>query len=164
MPILRNSMKMPVRAVFIAAAMTIPTLFGLALPGSAHADLSVCNNTSETVRVAAGYSAVEGLVSGGWWIINPNGCARVVGDDEVADRTRYWVYAEEVGGGDVWEGGTENGDMEMCTAASPFTIHVDGCADRGFVVHNFSALVAPSGSMRTHIRHSGGGGNIDDNQ
>lgn len=161
MTILRTLTKTPKPAVFVAAAMSVPALLGLALPGSAHADLVVCNNTPHAVRVAVGYSTVKGLTSGGWWDLKPNGCKRMVGDDEVADRTRYWVYAEEIGGGHTWEG-----DMDMCTTKvrSPFTVRRAGCADRGFVVHNFYELVAPSGSMTTHLRLNGGRGNMDDNQ
>jgi uncharacterized membrane protein len=152
--------KSSVRALVIASGISFPSLLALALPGAAHADLTLCNNSGEMVRVAVGYSAADGPVSGGWWTFDPNECGRLVSDDQVVDRTTYWVYAEQLDGGGTWEG-----DMRMCTTRqkSPFTIHLAGCADRGFVVHNFSEVAAPHGNVTTHLRSSGGRGNIDDN-
>jgi len=98
-------MKKPsVRALVIASGISFPSLLALALPGAAHADLTVCNNSGEMVRVAVGYSAADGPVSGGWWTFDPNECGRLVSDDQVVDRTTYWVYAEQLDGGGTWEG------------------------------------------------------------
>jgi uncharacterized membrane protein len=79
---------------------------GLGAAAPAHADLRVCNKTTDPVSVAMGYRADKGWESEGWWVAQPSQCATVFQGNLnspfyylfAADDIRE-VYAEAKGNG-----------------------------------------------------------------
>ena len=98
-------MKTSIRATVLASAMGIPALVALASSSSAHADFSVCNDTSTKVYVAYAYiDKVDGFISRGWRTLNPNGdCRTVVSTSQTSDPSGYFYYAKAADGSGVWE-------------------------------------------------------------
>lgn len=152
-----KTVQMSTRTVTIAAAaIGIPAIVALASPSSAHADFSVCNDTSTKVDVAYAYiDKVDGFVSRGWRTLNPGGdCDMMVSTSQTSDPTGYFYYAEAEDGSGVWE------DMSrqelFCTVDSAFKIDKsaalgDECGQMGGEVHNFYWVEAPSGNATRHL-------------
>jgi len=54
--------------------------------------MTLCNRTDNRIWAAIGRRRTEGWESRGWWIIEGQGCARVI--DEPLLQTQHYVYAE----------------------------------------------------------------------
>jgi uncharacterized membrane protein len=140
-------------ATMIASAMGALSLVSLAGASPAQADYRICNKTATPVEVAVGYvSPGGGFVTEGWWEIRGGGgCELLVLDTETSDRHHYFFYAEQVGGGSVWEG-----DSKLCTTQQAFKIagHQSGnnwCGDRGYDRRFFVHVESASGNMTTNL-------------
>ncbi|MFN3147620.1 MAG: DUF1036 domain-containing protein [Paracoccaceae bacterium] len=95
------------------------------LAGPAAAELQFCNDTTQTVSVAIGYSDGEDWVSEGWWNVAANDCSVAIGGDLP---NRYYYWRATVAGEEFL---TEN--YYFCTSPSVFTIRGDEqCAERGY--------------------------------
>lgn len=104
----------------------------LLLPAApARAEFTVCNQTLDVVNVALGQE-VDGLFqTDGWWTVGANRCVNVI-RDELANRYIY-VYATDVFGNAILEGGTE-----MCIDRRRFTIRgIEDCWQRGHIAARF---------------------------
>ena len=151
-----KSMHMSTRTKVMASAIGIPALLALASPGSAHADFSVCNDTSTKVDVAYAYiDNVDGFVSRGWRTLNPGGdCRLMVRTSQTSDPSGYFYYAEAVDGSGVWE---DKSHRELfCTVDRAFKIEKsaalgDECRQMGGEIHNFYFVEAPSGNATRHL-------------
>lgn len=100
----------------------------------ARADLRVCNETGNSVSIALGYRAERGWQSEGWWIAEPQGCAKVYQGD-LNSRFFYLYVADDIGGG-AWDG-----QVFMCTRDESFTIFgVEDCLARGYERTGFFEL------------------------
>jgi len=149
-------MKTSIRATVLASAMGIPALVALASSSSAHADFSVCNDTSTKVYVAYAYiDKVDGYISRGWRTLNPNGdCRTVVSTSQTSDPSGYFYYAKAADGSGVWE---DKRNQELfCTLDGRFKIDKaaalgDECGRMGGEVHRFYFVEAPSGNVTRHL-------------
>ncbi len=115
------------RPVWSASALgALGILFILAFPGSARADLRLCNQTESRVGVAIGYKNQATWMTEGWWNIPANSCATIVPGSLVS--RFYYIYAIDYDEGGVWGGGAE-----MCTRDKMFTIEgIEDCIARGY--------------------------------
>jgi uncharacterized membrane protein len=92
----------------------------------AHADLRICNETTNLVSVALGYRAERGWMSEGWWQTPPGDC-RVLYQGDL-ERRFYYIFAVDDIGGGAWDG-----SVFMCTRDETFTIFgVEDCIARGY--------------------------------
>ncbi len=116
-----------VRSIRLVPALLITAFAGLAfstLP--AHAELRVCNQTSNLISVALGYRAERGWMSEGWWQTPPGDC-RVLYQGDLQSRFYYLHAVDDIGGG-AWAG-----EIFMCTRDETFTIFgVEDCLARGY--------------------------------
>jgi uncharacterized membrane protein len=129
----------------MASAIGSLALPVLAWPSPAHADLTVCNETSQTVRVAVSYLGPSGsIVSERWYKLNPGGaCRLLVSSSQTIDPNHYSVSAHTKDWSQSWGGG---GDL--CTTSKPFTI-VDAaklakCSHNGGRMSSFFFVTSPS--------------------
>ncbi len=109
------------RLLGIAAALM------LLQPGSARADLKLCNETSSRVGIAIGYKdkSTGDWVTEGWWNILSHACETML--PGVLQARFYYVHAIDYDRGGAW-----SGKDKMCTAGKSFTIRgVGNCSDRG---------------------------------
>lgn len=112
-------------------------LFGILLPGAAHAQFAVCNQSFDVVNVAIGLDlddSAEGVgqwQTEGWWTIGPNQCANVVRDEL---KSRYiYLHAQDVFGQPLLTGTTQ-----MCVSPRRFVITgLQDCWSRGYVAARF---------------------------
>ncbi len=112
-----------IRFIIAIVTMALPLCF---ISSPAHADLRVCNQTSNPVNIALGYKGEQGWQSEGWWLAGPNDCAIVFPGDLNA-RFYYLFAADDVGGG-AWDG-----DAQMCTRDVTFTLYgTKNCLARGY--------------------------------
>ena len=73
------------RVCLVAAAFVL-------VPGIAHADFHLCNNTGSRVGIAIGYKDPEGTwVTEGWWNLASRSCETVLKGTLVA--RYYYIYA-----------------------------------------------------------------------
>ena len=92
----------------------------------AHADLRICNETSNLVSVSLGYRAERGWMSEGWWATPPGDCRTLYQGD--LEKRFYYIYAVDDIGGGAWDG-----SVFMCTRDETFTIFgVEDCLARGY--------------------------------
>lgn len=111
-------------ALCLAAGLTL-------LPGSARADLRLCNQTASKVGVTLGYRDAQGWVTEGWWDLKPRSCETLQKGALAAQF--YYVYAV-----DYTRGGEWGGRAMMCTRDTAFTIRgVEDCLARGFDRNGF---------------------------
>ncbi len=109
----------------------LASLFELALPALARAELKLCNSTSSRIGVAIGYKDKEGWASEGWWNVDSQSCALLI-QDKLRARF-YYVYAFDYDKGGEW-----GGPIPMCTNDVEFTIKgIDNCEGRGFKKSGF---------------------------
>ncbi len=112
------------RSSILAAALLLAG--SIVVPGSAFADLRVCNQTQSTISIAFGYRADSGWQSEGWWVAGPEACA-VVYQGDLSARYYYLYAVDDIGGG-AWDG-----SVYMCTQDPSFTIFgVEDCLARGY--------------------------------
>ncbi|WP_342636847.1 DUF1036 domain-containing protein [Enterovirga rhinocerotis] len=96
------------------------------MPGSARADLRMCNNTESRVGVSLGYRDASGWVTEGWWNLKGRTCETLVRGELSAKY--FYVYAVDYDRGGEW-----NGRSFMCTREREFVIRgVEDCLARGF--------------------------------
>ena len=136
---MRNSLSRHQRR-FYAAAMVTPRLApltlaaclaALALPGTARAELAVCNQSFDVVNVAIGQDVNDEFQTEGWWTIGPNQCANVV-KTELTSRYIY-IYAQDVFGQPILPGTTQ-----MCISPRKFVIRgITECWSRGDISAGF---------------------------
>jgi len=101
--------------------------------GSANAALRMCNETAFVQSVTMGYEGDQGWMSKGWWNIDPNDCAVVVGGEL---QQRFYYYRAEVNGGDF----PGEGYM-FCTTPQEFEIIGDeNCESRGYDAESFAEI------------------------
>ncbi|MEM1387951.1 MAG: DUF1036 domain-containing protein [Pseudomonadota bacterium] len=116
---------------FLCQIFLVTAFTGVA--GSASAALRICNETSFVQSVTIGYEGTEGWQSKGWWNIDPNDCAVVVGGDL---QQRFYYYRAEVNGGDFPGGG-----YTFCTVPREFEIIGDtNCEARGYEAEEFAEI------------------------
>ena len=114
----------PLRLALLLAGFVLMALAASAAP--AHADLRVCNQSTNQVSIALGYRAEKGWQSEGWWVA-PSGKCAVVYQGELHSRFFYLYVADDIGGG-AWDG-----TNFMCTRDESFTIFgVEDCLARGY--------------------------------
>ena len=107
----------------MSAAIVVSTM---AYAGAAKADLKLCNNTTNRVGVALGYTDQQGWASEGWWNIGPNACETLLKGPLIA--RYYYIFAV-----DYDKGGSWGGKAMMCTRDKLFTIRgIKDCVDRGY--------------------------------
>jgi uncharacterized membrane protein len=112
------------RLALLVAGLIVAALLASAAP--AHADLRVCNQSTNQVSIALGYRADKGWQSEGWWVAPPAKCA-VVYQGDLHSRFFYLYVADDIGGG-AWDG-----SVFMCTRDESFTIFgVEDCLARGY--------------------------------
>jgi uncharacterized membrane protein len=123
------------RAVLVAAALML-------LPGTAHADFHLCNNSGSRVGVAIGYKDPEGTwVTEGWWNLSARSCETVLKGTLVA--RYYYIYAIDYDRGGEW-----SGQAYMCTRDKEFTIQgTQDCLARGYDKTGFFEV--DTGEQRT---------------
>lgn len=96
-----------------------------AVPGLAHADLRLCNNTSSRVSISLAYTDGQAWVTEGWWNMKANACDTLLRGPLAAEY--YYVYGMDESGGE-WKGKTY-----MCTRDHEFRIEGrQDCYVRGF--------------------------------
>ena len=124
-----------VRALFVVAAIML-------MPGIAHADFHLCNNTGSRVGIAVGYKDPEGTwVTEGWWNLSARSCETVLKGTLVA--RYYYIYAIDYDRGGEW-----SGQAFMCTRDKEFTIQgTQDCLARGFDKTGFFEV--DTGEQRT---------------
>ena len=117
----------------------------LALPVSAQAALTLCNDTGAEQAVAIGYKDTAGWTSQGWWRIAAGECTSVV-SGPLAQRF-YYLRVETEG----WQ--FQDDKLSFCVRDERFSIKGDeNCARRGFRQEEFARIdVGPA--ARDH-RHS----------
>ena len=111
----------------IAGKLLALSALGAALCAAApaRADLRMCNNTSNRVSVALGYTDGQNWVSEGWWNLKSLDCVTLLRGALAAEY--YYLYAMDERGGE-WKG-----KVFMCTSDREFKI--DGrqdCFARGY--------------------------------
>jgi uncharacterized membrane protein len=89
---------------------------------------SICNKTSESVKIVVGYAVAGGhLQSEGWWTVAPNGCQKVLSRNQTVDYTTGYLYASKKGKPVV------DGDQDLCVDDEAFTIRRhQNCEGRNF--------------------------------
>jgi uncharacterized membrane protein len=117
-------MKLLRRSLIPALACAVcPSLFIAA----AHADLRVCNKTTNRVGIALGYKAERDWITEGWWTVNGDSCATIL-QGPLSGRY-YYMYAVDYDQGGEW-GGTS---AFLCTHEKEFTIEgISNCVARGY--------------------------------
>ncbi|WP_162305933.1 DUF1036 domain-containing protein [Oleisolibacter albus] len=121
-------------------------LAALLLPVSpAEARLTVCNKSSDTVRVAVGAEEAEGWLSRGWWQIKPGACATVIETD--LTQADYYLYARPLTPGAAgWAG-----EYPFCIDAKDFRIRGDAaCEARGHVTAGYFVVTTDGATSVTH--------------
>ena len=111
----------------IAGRLLALSALGAALCAAApaRADLRMCNNTSNRVSVALGYTDGKGWVSEGWWNLKSLDCVTLLRGALAAEY--YYLYAMDERGGE-WKG-----KIFMCTSDREFKIQGrQDCFVRGF--------------------------------
>lgn len=94
-------------------------------PTGALAGLDICNDTDAHQSIAVAYQQEGTWVSEGWWNLDPDACARPLGDD--LDRRIYFVYAEAPG----WV--FDASGRDFCIRDAEFTYAGPGdCAEDGY--------------------------------
>ena len=97
----------------------------LASPGSARADLRLCNAAMSRVSVSIGYTDGQTWVTEGWWNLKSNACETLLRGPLAAEY--YYVYAMDERGGE-WKG-----KAFMCTSDREFKIEGrQDCFVRGY--------------------------------
>jgi uncharacterized membrane protein len=93
----------------------------------AHADLRVCNKTTNRVGIAIGYKADQDWTTEGWWTLEADRCATLLAGPLVG--RYYYMYAVDYDEGGEWGGDT----AYLCTQEKEFTIEgVNDCVARGY--------------------------------
>lgn len=96
-----------------------------AIPRTASAGLSVCNETPSRVGIALGYHDGSEWVSEGWWHLDGSQCAPVIQSDLSA--RFYYLFAIDFDAGGGW-----SGLSTLCVAPGEFTIPGrEECEPRG---------------------------------
>ncbi|WP_172296924.1 DUF1036 domain-containing protein [Pseudoruegeria sp. HB172150] len=91
----------------------------------AEAGLNICNETDLVQTVAIGFKGETNWTSEGWWNIDPDDCATVLGGD--LDKRYYYYYAESDAAS------FQGQDYQFCADDEVFTIVGDtDCESRGF--------------------------------
>lgn len=102
-----------------------------AMPDTARAEFTVCNQTLDVVNLAVGQEVGATFQTDGWWTIGANQCANVI-RDELVNRYIY-VYATDVFGQPIL-----NGTTDMCVDKRRFTIRgIEECWQRGHLAAPF---------------------------
>ena len=102
------------------------------LPGTAAAQLHMCNETPELRSFAIGYKDGADWTSEGWWSVAPGECKTVRGQ---ALRHAYFYYRATADGAFKGQG------YKFCTSPDPFTIVGDSdCESRGYARDDFSQI------------------------
>ncbi|WP_084690075.1 DUF1036 domain-containing protein [Paraburkholderia caledonica] len=89
---------------------------------SAHAQLIVCNHTSQKIFVAIHHNDGNGWHTQGWWGIFPSRCSNVA--DSLDHRFAYYYFAKRDDGTE-WAGSTTA--PTGCVSSSRFDIQNDAC-------------------------------------
>lgn len=109
-----------------ALLLGLSLLFFPVLPGSAKADLRLCNKTESKVGVAIGYKDKTDWITEGWWNLDSNSCETLVPGALVS--RYYYIYAIDYDQSGEW-----GGRAFMCTREKEFTIRgIEDCVARGF--------------------------------
>ncbi|HEY2069138.1 MAG: DUF1036 domain-containing protein [Rhizomicrobium sp.] len=106
-------------------------LLFLGLTGPALADLSVCNRTAHSARIALGRFNGTDWMSEGWWRVDADKCRTLISG---ALKARYYYLYAADGGAGSWPG-----SHGFCVgAAQSFQIYGrEDCAKRGFDRRSF---------------------------
>lgn len=82
--------------------------------------MTLCNRSDNRIWAAIGRRRAEGWESRGWWMLEAQGCARVI--DEPLLQTQHYVYAEmDAEGGEGYRT-LSNAADEFCVSRSKFAI------------------------------------------
>lgn len=125
---------MPNNRSRVATALLPHALFiGLLFTASAHAGLTICNQTEEKRSIAIGYKGGDGWMSEGWWIAEPDQCVEVVSGEL---KQRYYYYRAITP-----KGSFKGAGYKFCTQKKSFTIHGDqDCEQRGHRREEFAKV------------------------
>lgn len=129
------------------AAIGLAACFLALLPGTAHADYRLCNETSYVLKAAIGYGEDDKMASQGWFSIWPGNCATAFQGD--IDRDTYYVYAKSIA--------AHNGPVKYFSGGSRFCVtegdfKIEGrnaCARRGFDFADFIRIKTIRGKSWT---------------
>lgn len=119
----------------LAVLLALFSLLSVAEPGSAQADLKLCNTTTSRIGVVIGYKDDKGWTTEGWWNIPSNACWTLIKGELVA--RYYYVHAIDYDRPGVWDrnetSSSNSGEFFMCTEDKSFVIRGAGrCEERGF--------------------------------
>ena len=124
-------------------------LAAAAWPGTARAELKVCNKTVDTVYFAVGYKQGDDWFSEGWWTVKSGQCKVPIGKD--LKKRYYYVYASSIDDKHVVDG-----NYRFCAANKAFTIKGDSnCLLRGFKSLGFRKVDVGQSYSYTHMIVSG---------
>lgn len=108
------------------AVLTLLMLSLVSAPGTARAELKICNTTSSRVGVAIGYRDKERWATEGWWNVASNTCEVLLKGKLIA--RYYYIHAVDYDRGGEW-----SGKDTMCTTDKAFTVFgVKDCVKRGY--------------------------------
>jgi uncharacterized membrane protein len=142
-------------ARFFCAAFFAVAVFG-AVP--AHAELTVCNQTSYVLYTAIGYQEKADAVTQGWARIIPGKCANIF--PAPLTSPAYYLYAKSSqahsGPARAW-----GGDVRLCAKTTNFVLHepliMDACPEDSFIMpfsrvenkgkHNWTAILTESAGI-----------------
>ena len=104
--------------------------------------MTLCNRTNNRIWAAIGRRRSEGWESRGWWLLEGQGCARVI--DEPLLQTPHYVYAEMDNPDGEGYYTLSNSNDRFCVARSKFAIvGRDNCESSAYRPGNFYATEAP---------------------
>lgn len=115
-----------------ARVMFLALVAGVIAPGSARAELTVCNKTTAPVIFAVAFETTQDLVSQGWWTIMPDQCQIAI--SVPLDRQFYYHYAVSQELKVEWRG-----NFNFCTSDDPqFRISgAQSCEQRNYHTTGF---------------------------
>lgn len=137
---------------FVSAAVII-----FAAKASAANELSVCNGTTGTVRLAVGYRVGDSWISEGWWQLPPTSksevqCAKVYGE---STSNNVYLYAKSSSGEQWGSEVVQDGQPAFCSAKSVYkTVDSNTCAD-GHAKHTYVQLNYEGQSGRVTLKEKG---------
>lgn len=104
--------------------------------------MALCNRTDKRIWAAIGRRRPEGWESRGWWMLEGQGCARVI--DEPLLQTQHYVYAELDNEDEDGYRTLTDAAEKFCVARSKFAIvGRENCEASAYRSVNFLATVKP---------------------
>lgn len=104
--------------------------------------MTLCNRTNNRIWASIGRRRGEGWESRGWWILEGQGCARVI--DEPLLQTQHYVYAEMDNNEDNSYRTLRETSKEFCVTRSKFAIvAIENCEASAYRTADFFGTTIP---------------------